>query len=529
MARFRVHLPFLDQVKEKGPRKATVAKADDIFTRVTTGIDFKEFRSILRGDPAPRPNPRVKPHKESFWFHIRPTYYHELVDRFYPTLRLGWLATFFFALEILTGVYLMIWYTPSPEVAYEDMLAILSNVPFGQLSRDLHRFGAEAMVAVVGLHMLRTFITGSYKKPRQFTWFTGVILLLITLILSFSGYLLPWDQLSLWAVTIGSSMVEAAPPEALGRALNILVRGGPQFGAAGLLRFYLLHVIALPIVGIVAFSVHYYKVIIHGHSLPPEAEDVGEDTATRIGRDDRVDFIPNVLTRELFYVSLFVAATVIVAAFFWHAKLEAHADPLVTPLHTTAPWYFLWLQGMLKLGDKVFWGLVVPPILLFALLFLPYWEVGPSRRYGDRALGISVSVVSVVLLGVLTYMGTPLYGVQTSPEQEAVASLFPETKAGPVREAPWEELEFGTYQAADWASAPTYAMQDLLEFFNHELVGIDDPVRTDFQGFMIVEDWQPKLKKITLRVVWQNSETGEPGEFSESIYLHQDSHYDGGV
>jgi quinol-cytochrome oxidoreductase complex cytochrome b subunit len=525
MARFQVHLPFLDQIKEKGLREATVDKADDIFTRVTTGIDFKEFRSMLRGEPAPRPNPRVKPHKESFWFHIRPTYYHKLLENLYPTFRLGWLATFFFAVEIVTGVYLMLWYTPSPQVAYADMLNILSNVPFGQLMRDLHRLGAEAMVAVVGLHMLRTFLTGSYKKPRQFTWLTGIVLLFVTLILSFSGYLLPWDQLSLWAVTIGSSMVEAAPPEALGRALNILVRGGPQFGDAGLLRFYLLHVIALPIAGIIAFSVHYYKVIIHGHSLPPEAEEIGEDTATRIGRDDRVDFIPDILTRELFYVSIFTAIMVVITAFFYSAKLEAHADPLVTPLHTTAPWYFLWLQGMLKLGDKVFWGLVVPPLLVAVLTFLPYWEVGPSRRYKDRIVGITIAVVTVIVLGVLTYMGSPLYGVQTSPEQEVVAALFPQTEAGPVRTSAWDELEVGTYEAVEWASAPTFVMQDLLEFYHAEITAIEDPDRTGFEGLMVIEDWQTDLKKITLRVLWEEIDSGETGEFSDSIYLHAHSNY----
>src|SRR3989304_10355270 len=111
-------------------------------------------------------------------------------------------------------------------------------VPFGRLMRDLHKLGAEVMVAVVALHMLRTFVTGSYKKPRQFTGATGVILLGVTVVLSFSGYLPPWDQLSLWAVTIGASMFEAIPPEVVGRNLNLIVRGAPEFGAGGLLAFY---------------------------------------------------------------------------------------------------------------------------------------------------------------------------------------------------------------------------------------------------------------------------------------------------
>src|SRR4030066_299399 len=285
MALFRVHIPILDEVKSKGLKPALRDKADDLITRVTAGLDIADVRGVLRDDPPGRPNPRLKPHAEGFWLHMKPTYYHNLVDGLYPTFRLGWLSTFFFAFEILTGVFLMVFYTPSPLVAYENMRNILSNVPYGDLMRDLHKLGAELMVAVVALHMVRTFVTGSYQKPRQFTWATGVILLFVTLILSFSGYLLPWDQLSLWAVTIGASMVEAIPPEVVGRAVNLIVRGAPEVGAGGLLRFYLLHVVALPLAGIVAFGVHYYKVIHHGHSLPPEAEKVGEDTAKRVPMD----------------------------------------------------------------------------------------------------------------------------------------------------------------------------------------------------------------------------------------------------
>src|SRR3990170_2192845 len=232
MALFRVHIPILDEVKSKGLRPALRDKADDLIARVTAGLNMRDVWGVLRDDLPGRPNPRLKPHAEGFWLHMKPTYYHNLVDGLYPTFRLGWLSTYAFAFEIITGVYLMIYYTPSPLIAYENMLNILSNVPFGRLMRDMHKLGAEVMVIVVALHMLRTFITGSYKFPRQFTWVTGII------------------QLSVWAVTIGASMAEAAPPEIVGRNLNLIVRGAPEFGPGGLLRFYLLHVIALPLAGI---------------------------------------------------------------------------------------------------------------------------------------------------------------------------------------------------------------------------------------------------------------------------------------
>jgi len=524
MAIFKLHLPILDEIKEKGLRPALREKKEDIVTRVTAGLSTQDIRSMLRDDPPGRPNPRLKPHSEGFWLHMKPTYYNNLVNGVYPTFRLGWLSTFFFLIEIVTGVLLMVYYTPSPEFAYTNMLNILSNVPFGRLIRDVHRLGAELMVAIVMLHALRTFLTGSYKKPRQFTWATGIILLLVTWLLSFSGYLLPWDQLSLWAVTIGVSMVEAIPPEVVGRTVNLLFRGAPEFGANGLLRWYLLHVVALPLAGIIFVGVHYYKVVLHGHSLPPEAEEIGEDTARRVPTDSRTYFFPTIATRELFYV-VAVTALIVIGALFYHAPLEPHADPLVTPLHSTAPWYFLWLQGMLKLGDKVIFGLIVPGVLIGGLLVLPYIEVGPSRRYGHRRIGLTAGLGVVFAFGVLSYMGSPWYAVQTSPEQEAIAELLPQTHPGPLRLADWNGLDIGTYEASAYAQAPTGTLRSVLAEFEHSVEAIDVPERSDYQGVIVIEDWQTNLKKLTLRILWTDDASGDPGEYSQTVYLHKDSNY----
>jgi ubiquinol-cytochrome c reductase cytochrome b subunit len=521
---FKLHIPILDDIKEKGVRQTVEDTANDVVYRVTAGLDIADLRSALRGDEPGRPNPRLTPHADGFWLHMRPSYYNDLVTGIYPSFRLGWLSTFFLAFEIVTGVFLMFWYTPSPLVAYQNMLNILGNVPFGRLMRDMHRLGAELMVAIVALHMLRTFITGSYKKPRQFTWATGAILLWVTLVLSFSGYLLPWDQLSLWAVTIGASMAEAAPPEIVGQNLNLLVRGGPDIGANGLLRFYLLHVLALPLVALVVLGVHYYKVIIHGHSLPPEDEEIGEDTARKVPRDTREYFLPTIATRELFYVAGLTLVLVVAAAWFYHAPLELHADPQITPLHTTAPWYFLWLQGMLKLGDKVIFGVIVPTIVLVVSIVFPYVELGPSRRYVHRRIGLSGVAVVVFALAVLSFMGTPWYAVQTSADQEVLAELLPQTHPGPVLTSNWQQLENGTYEAANWQSAPTPALQNLLKEFEDGIEKHEDVLQNG-QGVLVVENWQPGLKKITLRVLRDSSETGEQMESSQSRYFHRDSEH----
>ncbi|MCZ6530995.1 MAG: cytochrome b N-terminal domain-containing protein [Chloroflexi bacterium] len=518
-------LPFLDDIEEKGVVKASTDLADDVVKRVTAGLNISDVRSVLRGDPPARPNPRLTPHADGFWFHIRPGYYSKLQDGLYPTFRLGWLATFFFAWEILTGIYLMIFYTPSPIVAYENMLNILSNVPFGRFMRDTHKLGGELMVLVVAFHMVRTYITGSYKRPRQFTWATGGLLLIFTLFVSFFGYLLPWDQLSLWAITIGTSAAEATP--FIGREAELLLLGGTE--ANFLLRSYLYHVILIPIILIVLLAVHYYKVIIHGNSLPPEAEDVGVDTARKVPMNVRTYFMPKMLTRELVYVAALTLILLAASAFTfgYHAPLEPHADQLVTPLHTTSPWYFLWVQGLMKLGDKLVFGIIIPFIIVFGLLVAwPYMEVGRNRRYGARRIGLSIAAASVILAAILTYMGTHWFGVETSPDQEAVAVLLPQTRPGPLRLADWDDIPLGTYAASKWEGAPTPTTTKLLKTFHRELDNArDNPIYGDVGGFMIVEDWQTDLKKITLSVAWVNQETGAPGEFSEVFYFHRNSDY----
>ncbi|GAB4521257.1 MAG: hypothetical protein OHK0046_32420 [Anaerolineae bacterium] len=463
---------FLDDVKEKGLRKAIYEGVDEVVERLTAGMNIQDIREALRGEaPSRRPNPRLQPHADGFWLHMRPSYFHRDMTGLYPTFRLGWLSTYFVFFETITGIFLMVWYTPSPEIAYGNMLNILSNVPLGQLMRDLHRLGAEAMVLIVVLHMLRTFFTGSYKKPRQFTWFTGVLLLIITGFLSFTGYLLPWDQLALWAVTIGASMVEAAPPEIVGQNLNLLLRGGPEMGANGLLRFYLLHVLALPALLFVFTGVHYYKVIIHGHSLPPQKEAIGEDTAKRVPLDKRVYFIPDVLTSEIMWIAVTTLVLVILSIWFFHAPLENHADPQVTPLGTTAPWYFLWIQGALKLGDKVIWGIVFPTVVLVALMALPYLDLTPSRRYADRRFMLSLAFVVMSGMTVLSYMGLAEYGVQTSADQEIIFEMTHEpahNKMGILLPVPFTELAPGLYTTREFLAEEGDAA-NVIAAFNEEL------------------------------------------------------------
>lgn len=185
---------------------------------------------------------------------------------------MGGISFFLFLVLTVTGVLLMFYYRPTVEWAYADMKSLEFDVPFGIFLRNLHRWGAHAMVITVWLHMLRVFLTGSYKPPREFNWVIGVMLLTLTLLLSFTGYLLPWDQLALWAVTVGTNMARATPflghegPFGPQLGMNIsndarfFLLGGTTVGQGALLRFYVLHCIALPLVAGFLMALHFWRV-----------------------------------------------------------------------------------------------------------------------------------------------------------------------------------------------------------------------------------------------------------------------------
>jgi len=547
---------LVKQLRTVGLKQTVAQRLDDAFTRWNTGLTWNDVRGVLRGDPPAKPNPRVKPHTESFWYHIRPTFYHEAVTTLYPTFRLGLLSAVFFTWEIITGLFLMIFYTPSPTVAYANMLDIMTNVPFGKFMRDLHRIGAEGMVIVVTLHMCRTFITASYKKPRQFTWFTGVILLIITLFLSFSGYLLPWDQLAFWAVTIGTSMADAAP--LVGREVNLLLRGAPDIGAGGLLRFYLFHVLLFPLIGVVFVAVHYYKVVRFGISLPPEMEAVGEDTARKVPPEKRVNFLPDIATNEIMYAAVTFALLAILSATVFVSPLENHADPKQTPLHTVAPWYFYWLQGLLKIPHvipflpaadtffanvlgmtpKVFWGVIVGPLLIALLFIVPYVDPNPSRRYGDRKIALGLGAAFAALILYLSLAGRPLgvpitgFGyVGGDPAVEVGQHFIPDEGEGIVKEMPFEALPPGTYEVNGSPNTGSAELDKLVREINSEISSrksMADPLGNimpaDAKGSVVIDDVQVDLRRFTLFIDYTDAK-GVPQKFEKCLYLHKESGY----
>lgn len=205
----------------------------------------------------------------NFFLHLHPVRVHINSLRLGYTFGLGLISFYLFLILVASGILVMFYYTPSTQLAYRNMKDLEYVVSFGVVLRNLHRWSAHAMVACVFLHMCRVFYTGSYKAPREFNWVIGVCLLILTLFLSFTGYLLPWDQLAFWAVTVGSNIAAYMP--VIGEYVRFLLLGGNEVGQMALLRFYVLHIALLPLVAAVLLGIHFWRIRKDGGlSRPPE-------------------------------------------------------------------------------------------------------------------------------------------------------------------------------------------------------------------------------------------------------------------
>ena len=331
----------------------------------------------------------------SLLLHLHPARVKRQSLRFVTTFGLGLVSFYLFVVLVVTGLLLMLYYSPHPSEAYRSMKDLEFAVTFGRLLRNMHRWAAHAMVATVFLHMCRVFFTGAYKPPRQFNWVVGVLLLLLTLALSFTGYLLPWDQLAYWAITVGTSIVAYAP--LIGERLRFLLLGGHSIGAAALLRFYVLHCVILPLALALLLGLHFWRV----------RKDGGLATPAYVRRRLVLAW-PHLLARELALL-LIVLVALNAAALLFDAPLEQLANATLTPNPAKAPWYFLGLQELVRYG-ALFGGVVVPGAVLLALLLVPYVDSTP-RGVGvyfarERWLANTLFAAAVIAAMVLTAIGT---------------------------------------------------------------------------------------------------------------------------
>ncbi|MDH4063897.1 MAG: cytochrome b N-terminal domain-containing protein [Acidobacteriota bacterium] len=344
------------------------------------------------------------------FLHLHSVRTHRWSLKWTTTMGLG-IATFAaFLITLVTGILLMFYYKPYPDVAYESMKDIHFVVPTGRFIRNIHRWAANLMVITVILHMARAFYTAAYRAPREFNWLIGMGLLVVTLALSFTGYLLPWDQLAYWAITIGANIAQS--PREITDALGItemfdpgglqrlLLLGSDTVGEEALVRFYLLHVMLLPLVAAMLMAVHFWRIRKDGGLAKPKDADhrlgalpagtfpvftdapaktyhlaaivKGRTPAVGHGPEQTVPSMPHLFYAELgvLMLTLFICTALALVS---DAPLKELANPLVPENPAKAPWYFLGLQELVAFSAFM-GGIGIPSIVLIGLGLIPYLD-----------------------------------------------------------------------------------------------------------------------------------------------------------
>jgi quinol-cytochrome oxidoreductase complex cytochrome b subunit len=233
--------------------------------------ETRVWKSIFRRGPARTNRTRSLAVFGNLFLHFLPVKVREKSLRVRASYYLGSISFLLFAVLSITGVLLMFYYHPAVPQAYRDMKDLRFVVSNGVFLRNLHRFAAQLMVVAVFWHMFHVFYRGGYKPPHEFNWVVGVVLLLVTLFLSYTGYLLPWDQLAFWAITVGTNIISAMP--IIGKKIRFTSLGGNTVGENALLRFYVLHCVVLPLIAVIFIAVHFWRVQKDGGLTVREGDD----------------------------------------------------------------------------------------------------------------------------------------------------------------------------------------------------------------------------------------------------------------
>jgi len=337
----------------------------------------------------------------------------------------GGMTLFFFLVQVLTGIMLMLYYRPSADQAFESVEFLMTTVQFGWLIRSLHSWSANLMVFFAFIHLVTVYFTKSYRKPREISWITGCLLLFIAMAFGFSGYLLPWNQLAFFATKVGTDIAGAVP--LVGEWTLRFLRGGDRVTGGTLSRFYGWHVAILPAVSAVVLGVHLLLVQIQGMSVPPHLKEEAE-------RRRPMKFFPNFALRDLFGWMLALGVLVAIAALFpW--ELGEKADPFAPAYKDIRPeWYFMFMFETLKLvpgGEIAGIEYEAIPILLFSLsglllVLVPFLDRGVSRT-GRSPIFTWVGIVALVYMVGMTAWGyrslAPVYAVLATALVVAILGL----------------------------------------------------------------------------------------------------------
>jgi len=332
---------------------------------------------------------------------------------------LGSVLLFFFIMQAVTGMMLAMNYTPSPDHAYDAVRYISTTAPFGQIIRGIHSWGASAMVVAVGAHMLTVFLTGGYKYPRELTWVTGVVLLMIVMLFGFTGYLLPWNQKSYWATVVGTNIAGAAP--VLGTYIKQFMRGGQDVGPQTLTRFYAFHVLMLPAAIIGVIAVHLFMVVKQGISAPPtrrndyagitgitiEEQRRRADDEYHRSKEAGESFYPFYLAKDAVAV-LICFAVIVTLAILSPAEIGEIADPGSTSYNPRPDWYFLFLFQALKYFPGSMEALVavfLPGVAVGILILAPFYDLRMTVSPLERPVATMLATAALVGVLALTVIG----------------------------------------------------------------------------------------------------------------------------
>ena len=351
--------------------------------------------------------------RPNFFHHLHPPSIPAAQSRWRYTLGAGGTAVFLMLILVVTGILELFYYIPTPENAALSIQTISYHVPFGGVIRNIHFWASQLLLIVSAVHLIRVVFTGSYAPPRRFNYLLGLALFVLAILLDFTGYVLRWDQGIQWALVVGTNLIKTLP--FFGESLYIMVMGGTQPAAATLIRFYAWHLFGLTITAVILMGWHAFRVRRDGGiALPPPAmrsdrDLAGKRGASRIPRSE--------LVRREVLAMTFSGAALILLATFVPAPISAPIEKIsATAADASAPWFFLWVQQLLKWGDPFLWGVAVPLILLIILALIPYIlplpapsELGrwfpSSNRLAQIVLGI-IALMIIILTLMTLFSGT---------------------------------------------------------------------------------------------------------------------------
>ncbi|MEI7724251.1 MAG: cytochrome b N-terminal domain-containing protein [Bacteroidota bacterium] len=326
------------------------------------------------------------------FLHLHPHKVSISALRFNRTFGLGGMAALLLVIQIITGVLLRFYYIPSPAEAYNSVLWLKNEVLFGQFIRNIHYWSGVFLLLISFLHFLRVFFTGAYRDERKINWLFGILLLMLIVLANFTGYLLPWDQLAYWAITVSTNIIGYFP--LAGESLRLLIIGGKELNAGTLQTFFTLHTAVIPFGLLALVLFHFWRVRKAGGIILPES----------IAKKEMVSVMPNLVFRE-FIVALALIACLFTFSALFNAPLLEKANPGFSMNPTKAPWYFAGVQELLMHFHPFFAAFIIPVVVLGFLVWIPFihvgeapnghWFISDKGKHSSKATAIFAVIVTL--------------------------------------------------------------------------------------------------------------------------------------